>query len=318
MIAMAESSTLSACTHAKCLVDVGLRSQVFVPTDAEYITAEDSYWSRCAKLNPSCVVRPRTAEEVAIAIKALASAGEVFALRSGGHTNWAGSNNIKGGVTIDLGLLDQIVFDEASETVRIGPGCRWHQVYTKLRKYGRVVAGAREGHVGVAGFLLGGGNSFFTAQKGFGCDQVIAFEVVLANGRIANANAQHNTDLFRVLKGGSNNFGVATDFTMNTIKNDSVWGGIITYSKHQISRSINAISSFTDDLINDPDSNLECVISYLPTCKDIVVDCLNAHVGGIEKAPAYSEWLEIPETSNTMRMTSISDMTFVFDVPSRY
>ncbi|KAK0631178.1 hypothetical protein B0T17DRAFT_242582 [Bombardia bombarda] len=121
---MATLLPTSPCLEAKCLIDARLQSQILIPTDADYKTRNDLYWSNSAKLQPAYIVRPRSANEVTTAVKALVSAGQAFAVRSGGHTNWAGSNNIDGGVTIDLGLLNATVFDAESETASIGPGAR--------------------------------------------------------------------------------------------------------------------------------------------------------------------------------------------------
>ncbi|KAK7424527.1 hypothetical protein QQX98_000492 [Neonectria punicea] len=257
-------------------------------------------------------------EEVATAVEAFVAAGERFAVRSGGHTNWAGSNNIEGGVTIDLGLLDQTKFDEASEIASIGPGARWRQVYAELQKYGRVVAGGREGSVGVAGLLLGGGNTFFTAWKGFACDNIVSYEVVLADGGIVTADAVNNTDLFRVLKGGSNNFGIVTNFKMSSIPCDKVWGGMTFFPKQVVPGAIDALVSFTENVENDVESNPVCIITYMPDFKDIVIATLYAQVRGIERAPAYKQWLELPEMMNTVKMTSVSEMASEYNIPAQY
>lgn len=96
----------SICHQAQPLVDAGLESRILLPTDADYATRIGSYWCNNTKLKPACILQPRSASEVSKAIKALVQARQVFAVRAGGHMNWAGSNNIDGGVTIDLGLLD--------------------------------------------------------------------------------------------------------------------------------------------------------------------------------------------------------------------
>lgn len=173
--------------QATSLIEAGLSSQVLFPSSDEYHERQSSYWSKCAKrLQPACIVQPRTAEEVASAVKALVAVRQQFAVRSGGHTHWTGSNNIgEGGVTIDLSLLSFTIYHGKTDTVEIGPGGRWRDVYEELHQYGRVVAGyvafsvykkilfktlimypirGREGNVGVAGFLLGGGLTFFTGQ----------------------------------------------------------------------------------------------------------------------------------------------------------
>ncbi|KAK3367557.1 hypothetical protein B0H63DRAFT_489410 [Podospora didyma] len=306
------------CPQAACLVEAGLQSQILVPTDADYASRQECYWSNSAKLQPACIVRPRSSFEVASAVKALVAANQPFAVRSGGHTNWAGSNNIDGGVTIDLGLLAITEFDAATETAIIGPGARWREVYAELHKRGRVVAGGREGNVGVAGLLLGGGNTFFTARRGFACDNVVAYEVVLADGSIVTATANTHADLFRALKGGSNNFGIVTSFRMAAIPCNKVWGGMTFFPKQIIPAAIDAIVAFTDNLRHDPDSNLVCIFTHMPDFKDVVVATLYAQVAGVEKAPAYDKWLALPEIMNTIKMTSVSEMAFEYNIPTNY
>lgn len=95
---------------------------------------------------------------------------------------WAGSNNIDKGVTVDLALMNATTLDVQTKIASIQPGTRWNRVYAALDLQGLTVAGGRAGNVGVAGFLTGGGNSFYTAQQGFACDNVKNFEVVLASG----------------------------------------------------------------------------------------------------------------------------------------
>ena len=304
--------------QAERLVAAGLQTQILVPADAEYEAREDSYWSNSAKIKPACIVRPRSAEEVSTAVKALVAAGDKFAVRSGGHTQWAGSNNIHEGVTIDLSLLNQTVYDAASETASIGPGGRWREVYAELHKFGRVVAGGREGNVGVAGLLLGGGKTFYTARKGFACDNVVEYEVVLADGQIVKANKDDYSDLFRVLKGGSNNFGIVTNFKMSAIECDKVWGGMTFFPKDVIPAALEAVFNFTNNVPNDTDSNLVCIATYLPDFKDIVIATLYANVAGVVEPAAYKEWLAIPNMMTTVKMTSVSEMAFEYNIPPQH
>lgn len=187
---MATAEIESVCQQAKPLVAAGLQSRILLPTDAEYTTRNESYWCNNAKLKPACIVQPRSPSEVAQALTAIVKARQVFAVRAGGHMNWAGSNNITDGVTIDLGFLNSTHYDADTQTARLGPGTKWKHVYAELEKHGRVVVGAREAEVGVGGFLLGGGNTFYTPSHGFACDNVVAYEVVLADGRIITADAE--------------------------------------------------------------------------------------------------------------------------------
>lgn len=244
---------------------------VLTPSDPEYAAREDSYWSNSAKIKPACIVRPANAQEVSTAVTTLVAARIPFAVRSGGHTQWAGSNNIRDGVTIDLGRLSWTRYDAASETVDIGPGGRWREVYPELRKHGRAVAGGREGNVGVAGLILGGGNTFFTPRHGFACDNVVAFEVVLADGRVVAADADTHADLFWALKGGSLNFGIVTNFRMRALPSGEIWGGLTLLPKQVTPQAAVALTEFTDAMEQDPDSNLLCFFAYTGTSSDQIV-----------------------------------------------
>lgn len=194
---MENAQTVSICHQAQPLVDVGLQSRILFPTDAEYATRIGSYWCNNAKLKPACIFQPQSVSEVAKAVKALAQARQVFAVRAGGHMNWAGSNNINDGVTIDLGFFNSIQYGLSTQTALLGPGTRWKDVYAELEKHGRTIVGAREAECGVGGFLLGGGNTYHTSKYGFACDNVVAYEVVLADGSIVTAGAgdEHSGEL---------------------------------------------------------------------------------------------------------------------------
>lgn len=238
--------------------------EVLHPSDAAYAERQATYWSDTAKLEPACIVRPRSADEVAKAVQILDGTKTQFAVRSGGHTQWAGANNIQGGVTLDLSLLTWTRLNQDGETADIGPGGLWSDVYRELHQHGRVVAGGREGNVGVAGLILGGGNTFYTPRRGFACDNVVAFEVVLADGTVVTAD-QHGgyADLYWALKGGSNNFGIVSNFRMKTLPGDGpVWGGLTFFPKQLTEPAINALADFTENMHKDPDSNLLCFFAY--------------------------------------------------------
>lgn len=119
-----------------------------------------------------------------------------------------------------------------------------------------MVAGGREGLVGVGGLLLGGGKTFYTCRVGFACDQVINYEVVLADGSIVEANNKTNPDLFRVLKGGSNNFGVVTRFDMTTFPAGPIWDGNVMYTRDDTDALIAAFVDFTKNLTANPDAHV--------------------------------------------------------------
>lgn len=145
-------------------------------------------------------------------LKTLRAAGEGagdwhVAVRSGGH-GADEQNSITNGLIIDLTLLNATTYDAKANIASLEPGSRWGETYTTLDEHGVNVVGGRQAIVGVGGLLLGGGVGWHTSRRGFGCDRVVNYEVLLASGTVINANASVHSDLWRALKRGSSNFGV--------------------------------------------------------------------------------------------------------------
>ena len=192
----------------------------------EYINAQSHYWSAAnADLIPACAVFPTSAEEVSEIVSILLNSTSVdFAIKSGGHNPNVGYSSTDGGVLISMSNMSSTVLSMDQTTADVGPGARWLSVAETLEPYNLTVVSGRlgnyiqfpsggkagltySGDVGVAGLTLGGGLSFLSAEYGLVCDNVVNYEVVLANASIINANASSNTDLFWALKGGGNQFG---------------------------------------------------------------------------------------------------------------
>ncbi|TID24073.1 hypothetical protein E2P81_ATG02377 [Venturia nashicola] len=202
-----------------------------------YAAQSKSYYSAQEReLGPACYVLPRSSQDVSTAIRALSGSTCKFAIRSGGHNPSIGSSNIKDGITLDLSFMKQVQVSPDRLSVDIGPGNRWEDVYKKLDSQSIGTSGGRFASVGVGGLVTGGGISFFSRERGFVCDNVLEFEVVLSDGSIVNANKDTNSDLWRALKGGSANFGVVTRIKMKAFELKNMWGGVIFHKKDDDSR----------------------------------------------------------------------------------
>ncbi|KAJ8060841.1 hypothetical protein OCU04_009925 [Sclerotinia nivalis] len=111
--------------------------------------------------------------------------------------------------------MNEAKVNEEKTLVSIGGGAKWGEVYPILYDLGTATSGGRVANVGVGGMTTGG-ISFFSAREGLVCDNVVNYEIVLADGKIVNANQSDNHDLWKALKGGSNNFGIVTRFNIRT------------------------------------------------------------------------------------------------------
>ena len=131
------------------------------------------------------------------------------------------------GVLLATTKLDTLSLAADQKSVSIGPGRRWNQVADYLAPHALAAVGGRVGNVGVPGFLLGGGISFYSTQYGFGSDNVVKYECVTANGAIIEATATNSfSDLFWALKGGVNSLCLVTRFDVKVYPSPKVWVGI--------------------------------------------------------------------------------------------
>ena len=114
-------------------------------------------------MTPACIVQPRSAEDVALAVRIIGEADGgvedgkcIFAIKGGGHGMFAGASSAPNGVIVDMRYMNNVTVAEDLKTASLGPGSRWGDVYKSLEPFGLTVAGGRDNSVGVGGFLLGG------------------------------------------------------------------------------------------------------------------------------------------------------------------
>lgn len=290
-----------------------LQGSVLQRGSEEYETENGSYFSAFEnEVKPSYIVKPSNVDQVQSLIQSLRpyllSGDCQVAIRGSGHTPFAGSANIQDGVTIDMRGLRGIHLSQDESVVEIGVGETWTAVYGELEKHGLTVAGARTGRIGVAGFVLGGGLSMFSARTGFSCDSVIEFEVVLASGELVRANAEENSDLWISLKGGLNNFGIVTSFKMNTFKSADIWGGVTIYMSDNMAETFSQLIHNACDFVHgDPDQNVHAMFSIGTFFGHQAVTCVMYDTQGKENPPSLQRFTgmenQVKEAS-TMRTST--------------
>lgn len=283
------------------MIQAGLGDRVLFATDPEYEPQIQSWYAKNNRLRPYCLVLPQNTKEVSTALTALVNANDGagdwhIAVRSGGHGTTG--NNIANGVTIDLTMMNSSSYDPETNLAKIEPGGRWRNVYADLEKQGVTVTGGRDGDVGVGGFLLGGGNSFFSGRMGFGCDSVVNYEVVLGNGTIVNANNETNADLWRALKGGSSNFGIVTRYDMEALPARDLLYDLRYLSSNYSETVIEAVAGFADQNQSLADNHLITFYMYNASITpDIFIGTIKVNTKGngnesttfdqVKKLPAF-------------------------------
>ncbi|KAH7087282.1 FAD-binding domain-containing protein [Auriculariales sp. MPI-PUGE-AT-0066] len=211
-------------------------SSVFYPGQPEYEIGVKHYSLSSSQVS-ACVVEPATPAEVGEILNVVASTRTPFAIKGGGHTFNQGFSSTEG-VHISLAKFKEVSYIPATHggfpnapngVVTFGAGVIWDEVYAALDPLNVTVAGGRASGVGAAGFTLGGGYSFFTSEYGMLVDMVLAYELVTPNGIVRTVTAA-DKDLFWALKGGGNNFGVVTKFTVKAIPYTQIWGGLLVHA----------------------------------------------------------------------------------------
>lgn len=241
---------------------------VHLPSSPSYPTLVEGSWTLETQRSPWCFVHPRTTSEVSETLKALRSAGKGagdwhIAIRSGGHGSKEQSS-ITNGVTIDLTQLNATTYNAGTNIASLGTGSRWGDAYTALEEHGVSVTGGRQSVVGVGGLLLGGGVGWHTPRRGFGCDRIVNYEVVLASGDVINANASAHSDLWRALKGGSSNFGIVTRFDIEAFPAKNLTLYRRTIGENHTDDYIDAIVQFANLDQSFQDNAINSVTSYSP------------------------------------------------------
>ncbi|KAH9897446.1 6-hydroxy-D-nicotine oxidase [Xylariomycetidae sp. FL2044] len=284
---------------------------VYRPNSTVYQQREADYYSASAVLHPTCIVQPTSAADVSKIITTLVGGtSSNWAVRSGGHTAWGPAADIHNGVTIDLGLMNKTTYDLDSKIASFGAGSLWQDVYGSLEAYGVTVPGGRTATVGVGGFTLGGGNNFFSGKVGFACDNVVNYEVVLADGAIVQANAAENPDLWKALKGGSSNFGIVTRFDMKAFEVGNLYGGLLTHPLTATDQIIRAFSNFVDNIENYQAGSAFTFWSWVQGATESVINSALHDTSGTVNASAYAEYAAIePVIASSLREDSHLNMT---------
>lgn len=275
---------------------------MLLPGTPEYDADQIAYWSvQQTELHPRCRFLPQTALDVRDALHLAETFNISVALVSGGHSSNQGASNIASGITIDLALLSSVEIAEDNQSVWIGPGARWSDVYASLEPYNLTVAGGRVGHVGVGGYVLGGGFSWHANREGWSCDSVLEFSVVTPDLEILQASAYSHADLFWALKGSLGAFGVVTDIKMKTIPNFGFYGGAISYDEDALLALYAALKEMPKNTEIDPDTSGYLSFAYSAKTAGWVHNAYLINTANSSTSPAIGNFLMIPNKGHNLR-----------------
>jgi FAD/FMN-containing dehydrogenase len=187
-----------------------VRGTVCLPGEAGYDEAR-TIWNAMIDRHPGAVVRCASADDVIRAVRLARDHDLLLSVRSGGH-NIAGNAVCDGGLTIDLSAMKSVRVDPTKRTARVEPGATLGEFDKESQAFGLATPVGINSTTGIAGLTLGGGFGWISRKHGLSVDNLLAADVVSAEGEFLHASETENPDLFWAIRGGSGNFGVVTSF----------------------------------------------------------------------------------------------------------
>lgn len=284
--------------------------RVVAAGDPRYATVRVPWNRRYDVVRPAAVALPTSPQHVAACISWARKHGVPFAIRGGGHS-FAGQSSSKG-LVIDLRRLAAV--SASQNKARIGAGARLGAVYAALWGAGhRTIPAGTAPTVGIGGLTLGGGHGYLARLHGLACDNLLAAEIVTADGKLRTCNATNEKELFWALRGaGFGSFGVVTSLVFRT----TAVGPVTTVSlEWEWARAAEMIDSWTAFMGRAPDElSTSLALRVPPTAAGTPKVAMNGLFAGT-KADALAT-LEpfLAETAPT----KVSIIGRSYDVATRY
>lgn len=188
----------------------GLHGALCLPGEDGYDEAR-TLWNAMTDRRPGAIIRCAGAGDVIRGVNLARENSLLLAVRGGGH-NIAGNAVCDDGLMLDLTNMKSVRVNPANNTVLVEPGVTLGEMDRETQAFGLAVPVGVNSTTGVAGLTLGGGFGWMTRKHGMTIDNLIAADIVTADGRLVHASAGENDDLFWAIRGGGGNFGVVTSF----------------------------------------------------------------------------------------------------------
>jgi FAD/FMN-containing dehydrogenase len=183
---------------------------LLAPGDPGYDAAR-AVWNAIVDRRPRLIARCRNVADVQAAIRVARDLNLEIGVRCGGHSV-VGLGVPDDGLMIDLTPMGGVRVDPTQKRAWVQGGALLGALDRATQQHELATTAGNVSHTGVGGLTLGGGMGWLARQYGLSCDNVVAFEMVTAQGDIVHASATENADLYWGLRGGGGNFGVVTEF----------------------------------------------------------------------------------------------------------
>jgi len=187
-----------------------VRGAVLLPGEDGYDSAR-TIWNAMINRHPAVILRAAGASDVIAAVRFAKKRDLPISIRGGGH-NIAGNAVCEGGLMLDLSGMKSIRIDPVAKTAQVEPGATLGDFDREAQAFGLATPLGINSTTGVAGLTLGGGFGWLARKHGMTIDNLLAVDIVTADGTLRHASERENEDLFWAVRGGGGNFGVVTSF----------------------------------------------------------------------------------------------------------
>lgn len=224
--------------------------QVIAPGDEDYDSAR-IVWNGTADKFPAVVAKCNSVSDIKTAIRFARDNDLLTALRSGGHS-MSGQSTVDDGIIIDLSLMKGATVDPERRVAKVNGGAHLGELDRAAQEHGLACPVGVVSHTGVAGLALGGGMGRLQRKFGMTVDNILAVDVVTAEGELLHASADENPDLYWGMRGAGPNFGVVTSFDFKLHEYDGrLFRQTHVFPAGRASEVVGAIDEYLDTATNE-------------------------------------------------------------------
>lgn len=222
----------------------GFAGELLSPDHPDYERARH-VWNGAVDRRPAFIARCHTTTDVAAAVRFARRHDLPLAVRGGGHSI-PGYSVVEGGLMVDLSPMKAIRVDATARRADVQPGVLWRELDAATQEHGLATPGGEISDTGVAGLTLGGGIGWLSRMHGLASDNLLAAELVTADGEVLTVDDASDPDLMWGLRGGGGNFGIVTRFTFALHPVAPAWGGMVMYPGQLAGEVLRAVNEVGD------------------------------------------------------------------------
>lgn len=284
-------------------------------------------WNGSIDRRPAYIARCGATGDVAAAVRFARRHDLPIAVRGGGHSI-PGHSVCEGGLMIDLQPMKRVAVDAERRIAEVQPGVLWQEFDAAAQRYGLATPGGEISDTGVAGLTLGGGIGWLSRNHGLAADNLLAVELVTADGDVVAAADDADPDLMWGLRGGGGNFGIVTRFRFRLHPVGPLWAGMLVFPGHRAAEVLEAAIELGDAAPRD--LSLVTAIVAAPPAPFVPADQVGrpiaaiaaAFIGDPERGPPALQPLRrlgtpMADTFGVMRYTALQRMFDDANVPGR-